>query len=156
MSYLTRILRASSKSTALGRRPLHTAVVIAGAMLMASTAADAGGTYGNANSPARDGLVQVQQVCQAVVRLRPGEAHFDACVSSLADSLNEARRDRIAVQPVVNAEGPESYVGTSFDAVHHREQQACVRLGFDPAFGIFSNCVADLQFALQRLDVPEG
>src|ERR1700691_2371608 len=123
MSYLTRILRSASQSTAHSRPSLHTAVAIAGAMLMASTAANAQGAYGNANGPARDGLVQVRQVCETIVRLRPGEAHFDACVSSLADSLNEARRDRVVVQPVVNVEGPESYAGTSFDAVHHREQQ---------------------------------
>jgi hypothetical protein len=156
MSYRTRILRTDSQSTAPGRRALHTAVVIAGAMLMASTAANAQGAYGNANYPARDGFGHVRQICETVVRLRPGEAHFDACVSSLVESIQSTRPDHRVMQQVVNAEVPEPYVGTSFDAVHYREQQACARLGFDPAFGAFSNCVANLQANVERLDFPNN
>jgi hypothetical protein len=54
-------------------------------------------------------------------------------------------------------EGPTSSgsnFSASFDTVLRREQHACARLGFDPAFGAFANCVADLQGALQRTDFP--
>ena len=156
MPYLTRILRTSSQSTAFGRRSLHTGVAIAGAMEMASTAANAWGTYGNANGPARDGLAQVQQVCETVVRLRPGEVHFDACVSSLAGSLRDMKPEHGAMPAIEVAETPESYAGTSFTAVRHREEQACARVGFNPAFGAFSSCVADLQASLQWYDTPNN
>jgi len=46
----------------------------------------------------------------------------------------------------------EAGVSTSFDAVFHREQQACAQLGLDPAFGTFDSCVASLQGTLQRTD----
>jgi len=41
-------------------------------------------------------------------------------------------------------------LGTIFD----REQRACARLGFDPAFGDFVGCVSDLQNVLQNIDMP--
>jgi hypothetical protein len=44
----------------------------------------------------------------------------------------------------------------SFDAVLRKEQQACARVGLDPAFAAFESCVADLQDALQRIDLPEN
>lgn len=194
MSHLARGIRTRSQSFSSSRWSFHTAVAIVGVVLMGGTAAGTEGINGNANDPARGEIAQARQVCETVVRVRPGEAHFDACVSSLTDSLNDARRDRAVMRarndcfarglgpnsPDLNlcllqaanarspnaqnamagarqdAEAPESYVPTSFDAVFHREQQACVRLGFDPAFGAFSNCVANLQAKLQRLDSPDN
>jgi hypothetical protein len=44
----------------------------------------------------------------------------------------------------------------SLDVVLRREQQACARVGFDPAFAAFETCVADLQVALQRIDLREN
>jgi hypothetical protein len=50
----------------------------------------------------------------------------------------------------------ESRFPASFDAVLRKEQQACARVGFDPAFAAFESCVANLQGALQRIDLPEN
>jgi hypothetical protein len=156
MSFLTRFLRIRSQSGRSSLQSLHTTGAIAGAMLVAATAASAQGANGNANYPARDELAQAQQVCETVIHFRPGEARFDACVSSLVVSLSSVNRDHAAIQAIGNAEDPETYVGTSFDAVFHREQQACAHLGFDPAFSAFTNCVGNLQANLEWLDFPNS
>jgi len=39
-----------------------------------------------------------QQICQTVIRVQPGEYHFDGCVSSLAASVDSASRDRAVAQ----------------------------------------------------------
>lgn len=44
----------------------------------------------------------------------------------------------------------------SRNTISDREQQACARLGFDPAFGDFSSCVADLQSVIQNIDMPSN
>ena len=140
-----------------------------------------------------------RQVCQSVIRVQPGESHFDGCVSSLADSLENVSRARTVTQArdacfaqkpnSVNlnlcllkaadtrpdpdaielpdtasvlagiADDPQSsksYFAATPDTKFRREQQACARLGFDPAFGAFANCVANLQSTLQAADAPEG
>ena len=40
--------------------------------------------------------------------------------------------------------------------ISDREQQACARLGFDPAFADFANCVTKLQNAVQNIDTPSN
>jgi hypothetical protein len=44
----------------------------------------------------------------------------------------------------------------SLGSISDREQQACARLGFDPAFGDFANCVANLQSEVQNIDMPSN
>jgi hypothetical protein len=192
MSYLTRILRTRSQYTALGQSTFHASALIVGAILMAGTAAQAQSVYGNANDPAMGEIAEARQVCETVVRVRPGGALFNSCVSSLEGSLQDARRDRAVMQARNDcfARGlrpgsaelnlcllqaadssspnkqsamtgaseyagvPRSYIPNSFDAVFQREEEACARLGFDPAFAPFSNCVAKLQATQQPADLP--
>jgi hypothetical protein len=126
---------------------------MAGAVLITG-AADAHGMY--ADGPVRDQLAHIRQVCETVVRLRPGEAHFDACVASLSGSLFDARRAQRPMEPAGDVQAPYAAVGSSFDAVRHREEQACVRAGLVPSSGAFPDCVANLQAVLQWLDFPDN
>ena len=70
----------------LFRRPTATPVM-AGILALASIAGCAvAGPYNPGNLPA-DQLAQVGGLCQSVIGLQPGEAHYVGCVESLSDSL---------------------------------------------------------------------
>lgn len=92
--------------------------------------------------------------------LQPGSSDLGLC---LLQAANAAPRPDATDQPgqLNTATGKREDqassrygLSTSFDTVFEREQQACARLGFDPAFGGFSNCVADLQGTIQRIEMP--
>jgi hypothetical protein len=142
-----------------------------------------------------------RQICQSVIRVRPGVGQFDGCVSSLTDSAQSISRGRAVAQArdVCFAQGlkrgsadlslcllkaadtrpgpdaielpdpasvvavmtddtqsSKSYFAVSSDTKIHREQEACARLGFDPAYAAFANCVANLQSTLQGIDMSGG
>jgi hypothetical protein len=48
--------------------------------------------------PTADQLAQVGRICQSVVRIRPGEAQYVGCVSSLSDSLQSLEQGRALQQ----------------------------------------------------------
>jgi hypothetical protein len=91
--------------------------------------------------------------------LRPGSTELSLCLlnasavnpkSGDADTLIEGTASgNTRDQP----DGPSAHP-TSLGNISDREQQACTRTGFDPAFGAFANCIADLQSALQNIDMP--
>jgi len=70
-----------------------------------------------------------------------------ANVSAPAEMTERIERLDADIDPrPPQSDSPDSLLG--------REQQACARTGFDPAFGAFASCVADLQSALQNTDMP--
>jgi len=171
------------------------AAALIGAITVASMVAPA-------QASGKTGAEQLaRQVCQSVIRVRPGVSQFDGCVSSLVDSLESASRGRAVSQArdVCFAQGikpgsadlslcllraadtkldpdainlpdtasvaagmtddpqsSKSYFAVSSDTIRRRERQACARLGFDPAYGAFANCVANLQSSLQGIDMSGG
>ncbi|HWY15685.1 MAG TPA: hypothetical protein VNX86_11165 [Rhizomicrobium sp.] len=92
--------------------------------------------------------------------LKPGSSDLAVCLLQAADATpsSDMMNAPIQVSQLIDTgEVPTSArsdFSASFDAVLQREQQACARLGLDPAFGAFANCVADLQDTLQRTDFP--
>jgi hypothetical protein len=132
----------------------------------------------NTINPPTEQSVQLAQICQTIVRVRRGEAHYDACVSSLSDSLQSVSHDRTVreardgclgkgLQPgsaglaecVLQSSDEKptpsgSYFYASPHEVFRRVQLSCARLGFDPANGAFTNCVANLATALNAIDAP--
>ena len=100
---------------------------------------------------------RVGQICATVIRLSPGEAQYEGCVSSLAASARSLDPGRAAPPP--SAEGPgasRSYFFASSDEVLRREQLSCARLGLDPANGAYTYCVANLAATLATIDAPAG
>jgi hypothetical protein len=172
----------------------HVAAALVGAIVASATSAPA-------QASTRTGAEQLAgQICQTVIRLQPGENHFNGCVSSLADSVESISRsqavvrartacfaqhlkpgsadlslcllraadtkpdsDAVDLPTIVSAEkgitDDAQSSGTYFAAQSHpgfrREQQACALVGFDPAFGAFANCVANLQSTLRAGDTPD-
>jgi hypothetical protein len=49
---------------------------------------------GDAENPSASQAVSVRNICRSIIGVSPGEAHFDACVQSLSDSLRASDRDR--------------------------------------------------------------
>jgi hypothetical protein len=99
---------------------------------------------------------RVRHICETVLRVSPGDAAFDACISGLLDSLNVGRHDA-AAHPIPIADDPDagrSYYAVSNGARFHREQLVCAQLGFDA--GAFTSCVMNLSGTLQAVDHPMG
>jgi len=95
----------------------------------------------------------VDRTCHEVLGLRAGEAHFDGCAETLADSLRHASTMRAA--PADDAAPPyRSYFRMSPTQKYERERLACARLGLDQASGLGAACVANLDSCLFGLDHP--
>jgi hypothetical protein len=98
----------------------------------------------------------VRQICETILRVSPGEADFDGCVSGLLDALSVGRHDPGAL-PIPIADDPDagvSYYAVSNNTRFHRDQLACAQLGFDA--GSFTSCVMNLSGTLQAIDHPLG
>src|ERR1700749_4678848 len=83
----------------------------------------------------------VRHICETILRVSPGEADFDGCVSGLVDALAVGRHDR-GTQPIPIASDPDagrSYYAVSNGTRFHRDQLACAQLGFDAS--AFTSCV---------------
>ena len=102
-------------------------------------------------------VIQARGVCFAR-GLKPGSFDLALCllqaakaspVSAAADPPDELTASAKKEDPTA-----PSYTSPSLGTVSDKEQQACARTGFDPAFGAFANCIADLQSALQNTDLP--
>jgi hypothetical protein len=112
------------------------------------------------NASHEHATVQARSQCFAQ-RLNPGSSDLALCLLQAAnahpasgawtapDDLNaiDNKDDR-----ATSAQDFTPLLGSISD----REQQACARLGFDPAFGDFANCVAKLQSAVQNIDMPSN
>ena len=139
--------RAASSDAARFRGEL--AAILAGAMALASVAA--GPPADAAGSDARQ--TGVGEICRAVIGLEPGGAQYQACASSLADSLRSLGRDHAPVQArELTASG--SYFYASQRELYRREQLSCTRLGLARADGALAECVADLDGRLFEADNP--
>jgi hypothetical protein len=114
----------------------------------------------NPNNPPTDQSSRLGQICKTVIRVRRGEAHYAACVSSLSQSLRSVShygdvRQGLAAWNDGDVEEPRSstsYFYASPHEVSRRVQFSCARSGFDPADGAFANCVANLASALDAAD----
>lgn len=94
-------------------------------------------------------IIEARSACFAQ-GLRPGGTELSLCLlnASAAHALTEDTESGND-----QADGA-SALPTSLGNISDRERQACARTGFDPAFGAFANCIADLQSALQNTDMP--
>jgi len=95
-------------------------------------------------------VVQARNACFAE-GLKPDSADLSLCLLR-ADGATASPSEMANTIEIGMKQSSEAEVSTSFDAVFHREQQACAQLGIDPAFGTFDSCVASLQDTLQRID----
>ncbi|HLZ73426.1 hypothetical protein [Phenylobacterium sp.] len=72
--------------------------------------------------------------------------------------LAEAGATRVAAGAAIDASEPRAPAKSWFYAsgreMRRREEQACARLGYEPARGAFSSCVAGLDAALYAADHP--
>jgi len=180
--------------------PHRASAAIIAALAFAGIVAQAQASSDFNNGPTPNQLAQARQICESIMRVRPGEEHFDGCVSSLTDSLEVASHSRIMQQAhndcfakglkpntsdlavcilqaadtntntdstnppnianmnasqAEDAELSGSAFAASPDVIFRREQLACAQIGFDPAFGAFANCVANLSVTLESVDHPE-
>ena len=101
-------------------------------------------------------VAQARDVCFEQ-GLKPGSADLSLCLLRAADTMpGPGTVDLPGTASVATADDPRSansYFAVSPDTKFRREQQACARLGFDPAFAAFANCVANLQSTLQAIDM---
>jgi hypothetical protein len=107
-------------------------------------------------------IAQERDTCYARSDLKAGSPELNLCLLQAADAKPGAS---FADQPdgtglLVNLpndpQSSEPYSAASSDTVLGRERQACALLGFDPAFGAFAYCVADLQGKLQEVVESDG
>jgi hypothetical protein len=103
-------------------------------------------------------IIQARSMCFAR-GLKPGSSDLALCLleaakarpfSGAADPPDELTASAKKADQTASFHTLTSSLGTISD----REQQACARTGFDPAFGAFASCVADLQNVLQNVDMP--
>jgi hypothetical protein len=99
-------------------------------------------------------VVQARNACFAE-GLKPDSADLSLCLLR-ADGATASPSEMANTMEIGMKQSSEPDVSTSFDAVFHREQQACAQLGLDPALGSFDSCVASLQDTLQRIDFSGG
>jgi hypothetical protein len=111
------------------------------------------------NASREHAVVRARNNCFAQ-GLKPRSSDLSLCLLQAADSVS---RSDVTDQPhqlnMVTGKKEDQASSryalfASFDTVFERERQACARLGFDPAFGAFANCVADLQGTVQRIEMP--
>jgi len=161
---ITRITRGRAASSRPARLRRKSAAIMAGAIALASVAVCA---RADAANPDTGQIIGVGEICQTVIRLEPGGAQYAACVLSLADSLRGLSKTDCLDQGLkpglaactLQSTGPEptssrSYFYASQREIYRREQQSCVRLGFEPADGAFADCVANLDGRLFAADNP--
>ena len=103
-------------------------------------------------------ILQARSMCFAR-GLKAGSSDLTLCLLRAAKESPDPAAVDTSEEPTVSAEkeaqSASSYtLISSLGTVSDREQQACARTGFDPAFGAFANCIADLQSALQNTDMP--
>jgi hypothetical protein len=106
-------------------------------------------------------VAQARDVCFAR-GLKPGSTDLNLCLLRAADTkadpdaIDLPDTAGVAAGMTNDPQSSKSYFVVSSDTKIHREQEACARLGFDPAFGAFANCVANLQGTLQGIDMSGG
>ena len=133
-------------------RALSAALGLTGMALIANPAASM--TY-NPHSLAAADIARVTEVCERVLRVRPGDLHFYSCIDSLSHSLRSDGRS--AGGAPMSAEAPggaASYYAASSKVAIRREQIACAAVGFEESAPGFTACVADLGESLRAADDP--
>jgi hypothetical protein len=198
MFHSSRTVRAATKSELSKAWPLRTNTNILTALVLASSINAGMASSDTAHDRSANQIAYARDLCTGVIGFYPGEEHFNGCVSSLADSIQNANRGHAIVQartqcfaqgfnpgssdlalcllradnanPVAGAWTPPDDLNgidnkddramfaftSSLGTISDREQQACARLGFDPAFGDFAICIANLQSVVQNVDVPSN
>jgi hypothetical protein len=83
--------------------------------------------------------------------LKPGDVQLSECELSVF----HAGAKPVAYSPALPAGPPaKSLFYASTTEIRHREQQACAMVGYDPIYGPFTDCVANLQSAMFAADHP--
>jgi hypothetical protein len=103
-------------------------------------------------------IIQARSMCFAR-GLKPGSSDLALCLLQAAKESPVSAAVGPLDEPTASAKkedqtAPSYTLTSSLGTVSDKEQQACARTGFDPAFGAFANCIADLQSALQNIDMP--
>jgi hypothetical protein len=99
MLNMTCIPRGRAATSDAARLRSKSAAIMAGVIASASIAVCA--RAGAANPDARQ-IGRVGEICRTVIGLEPGDAQYEACASSLADSLPSLSRDRAVPQVQVD------------------------------------------------------
>jgi len=128
----------------------------------------AGGLAGTAAAApyhlSKSDLAPIAQICTRVVRVMPGEAHYNACVAALAETratASVAQGDASLGRVVAASDrtdavaGGPSYFYASPRASLRRNRIACAQLGVQPAGPDMERCVVVLTSALAAADNPE-
>jgi hypothetical protein len=126
-----------------------------------------GGTASAAGAPhhlGKSDLAPIAQICERVVRVAPGEAHYNACVAALAESrpARSVSQGDASFGRVVAASdrtdavvgGPSYFYASPRESVR-RNRVACAQLGVQPVGPDMERCVVLLTSALAAADNPQ-
>lgn len=125
------------------------AVILCG---LAATSLTARAEHRQSASPQEIALAR--STCSDVMRIRPGFVPFDACVESLAQTL-DANAGRMAPRATATSNAMARPAETSYSESNpterrRKEEYACAQLGIEA--GSFSQCIADLDSALRSME----
>jgi hypothetical protein len=131
-----------------------TALVLAG-MLAAGIATRAQAEYRTRASSTDTAFAR--NICNDVLRIKPGFVPFDACVESLAQTLTEKSSTPMASTETAASYAvrpPErtSYSESNPEERRRKEEYACTQLGIAPGMAGFGQCVAQLDSALRSTE----
>ena len=137
---------------------------IGAALALAGSFAGTAGAAGAPHHLSKADLAPIAQICERVVRVTPGEAHYNACVAALAEtratasvSQGDASLGRIVAasdRTEAVAGGPSYFYASPRESVR-RNRIACAQLGVQPAGPDMERCVVLLTSALAAADNPE-
>jgi len=126
---------------------------LAAAFALASSAGCAvAAPYNPDNLPA-DQVARIGEVCQSVIGVQPGEAHYVACVVSLTGSANGLGHGHALTQARETL-APKSYFYASPRDVRQRVEMSCAQLGFEAGSDGLARCAAGLRASLFAADNP--
>lgn len=99
------------------------------------------------------GLQDARNACLAK-GLRAGDVALSECELAATRSGSAGAAAEAVDYPVPAAHPRKSYFYASTREIRDREQQACAQIGYDPIYGPFADCVANLQGMLVGADHP--
>jgi hypothetical protein len=130
------------------------------ALVLASVLAGGIATSAQAEYRARASSEQsafARDICNDVLRIKPGFVPFDACAESLAQTLMEKSSAPMAspgtaASYAISPPERTSYSESNPEERRRKEEYACTRLGIAPGMTGFGQCVAQLDSALRSTE----
>lgn len=120
----------------------------------------------------------IDQACEQTLGARRGDGYFEACRSSLADTVQRQDAGRriaqtqagcaqaglqegssefgLCVLGVRPSPAPRKSLAAARDEVHQRAELSCAKLGLSPAAFGFAGCVTDLETSISQVDSPSS